>query len=86
MVRGKEFRRGHYKRKKARIRNMLVHNYGRDPDSISPTEVGILANTPKLCSSWCCGNPRKWFGQPTIQEMRKIEATEQHESRPDLGK
>jgi len=25
---------------------------------------------PKMCSRWCCGNPRKHFGSETIQEYR----------------
>ena len=29
-----------------------------------------LFRTPTPCSCWMCGNPRKWFKQPTIQERR----------------
>lgn len=25
---------------------------------------------PAMCSSLCCGNPRKWFGEKTVQERR----------------
>lgn len=25
---------------------------------------------PKHCSHICCGNPRRWFGDRTIQELR----------------
>ena len=25
---------------------------------------------PKLCGGPCCGNPRRWFGDVTIQEHR----------------
>jgi hypothetical protein len=28
---------------------------------------------PKLCSQSCCGNPRKWFGERTMQERRFLE-------------
>ena len=27
-------------------------------------------DTPHPCSAHCCGNPRKWFGQRTIQELK----------------
>ena len=35
-------------------------------------EVAIRKNaaTPHPCSSYCCGNPRKWFGELTWQEVR----------------
>jgi hypothetical protein len=26
--------------------------------------------TPKNCSCFMCGNPRKWFGEPTVQEKK----------------
>jgi len=33
--------------------------------------AGVAAlNTPAACSCWMCGNPRKYFNQPTIQERR----------------
>lgn len=28
------------------------------------------AVTPHPCSNYCCGNPRKWFGDSTLQEQR----------------
>lgn len=30
--------------------------------------LGLLANTRQLCSEYCCGNPRKYFGECTRQE------------------
>ena len=33
--------------------------------------VGLsMSDTPKLCSCWMCGNPRKWFNEKTIQERK----------------
>jgi hypothetical protein len=32
--------------------------------------VRLSAVTPKDCSGPCCGNPRRWFGQETMQERR----------------
>ena len=34
----------------------------------------VTAETPAACSCWMCGNPRKWFGQRTIQERRMMQA------------
>ncbi len=35
---------------------------------------GVVAlQTPAVCSCWMCGNPRKWFKQPTIQERRLMQ-------------
>ena len=28
----------------------------------------VMAETPKPCSCYMCGNPRKWFDKRTIQE------------------
>lgn len=32
------------------------------------------ANHLAVCSGPCCGNPRRWFGEKTIQEKRADEA------------
>lgn len=32
--------------------------------------VRKTAVTPHACSSHCCGNPRKWFGERTRQELK----------------
>jgi len=32
--------------------------------------IGHRWNTPAVCSGPCCGNPRKHFGQRTVQERR----------------
>jgi hypothetical protein len=29
-----------------------------------------FADTPAICSGPCCGNPRRWWGTPSIQEQR----------------
>ena len=29
-----------------------------------------LVDTPHPCSRHCCGNPRKWFGELTLQEKK----------------
>jgi hypothetical protein len=36
-----------------------------------------MLKTRVTCSRPCCGNPRKWFGQVTLQEKRaQLEETE----------
>lgn len=31
---------------------------------------GIHVKTPASCSCWMCGNPRRYFNMPTIQEIK----------------
>jgi len=38
--------------------------------------LGSYRKTQKQCSLPCCGNPRKWFGEITLQEKKHIEAHE----------
>lgn len=40
--------------------------------SDSEVEVVVSKNaiTPHPCSAHCCGNPRKWFGDATMQELK----------------
>jgi hypothetical protein len=38
-----------------------------------PRRAGILAHTPALCSCWMCGNPRKFNGRLTIQELIQLD-------------
>lgn len=35
-----------------------------------PEKVGKYIDTPKQCSAYCCGNPRKHFHEVTIQEKK----------------
>lgn len=35
-----------------------------------------FADSPTLCSGPCCGNPRRWFGEKTIQERRHLQDAE----------
>ena len=59
-------RRAHMARiKKARIPTWLAHPSKKD--------IGRRAATAKPCSCWMCGNPRKWTGQRTWQELSAAE-------------
>lgn len=33
-------------------------------------QIGKLAKTRQPCSCYCCGNPRRHFGELTMQERR----------------
>lgn len=37
--------------------------------------IGQVAQTRKPCSCPMCGNPRKWFGQRTLQEINLEDET-----------
>ena len=39
----------------------------------NPRTLGMLARTPHPCSRACCGNPRKYFNKPTVQERRNFQ-------------
>lgn len=36
----------------------------------TPRQLGILVNTPTVCSCWMCGNDRKYLNEKTVQERR----------------
>ncbi len=57
-------RRHHYERLKKKRQN-----YWRG--ILSAERVGFVVNTPHPCSCYLCGNPRKHFGELTIQEIRQ---------------
>lgn len=40
----------------------------------NPRYIGQAVHTPANCSCWMCGNPRKFFGEPTMQEKRQYQA------------
>lgn len=72
MGRSRQFRRHQRKRKKAWAKRILTNNPMYKPEVITDHVIGLVAATPKRCSSWCCGNPRKWFGSVTAQEKRAV--------------
>lgn len=64
-------------------RKMFKNYHGKYPEEIknpnyyrSSVEgaLGMYRKIQKPCSKFCCGNPRKWFGERTIQERKNIEA------------
>jgi hypothetical protein len=35
-----------------------------------PRHLGRIAHSRQLCSCRMCGNPRRYLGEPTVQERR----------------
>jgi hypothetical protein len=58
---------------RARLIAERGHHFGR---TLSPAEAAKAARTPKPCSCSMCGNPRRYFGEFTIQERRATRAEE----------
>lgn len=40
---------------------------------MTPKQIGMVVATPHPCSRICCGNPRKYFNELTIQEQRNMQ-------------
>lgn len=61
----KAMRRHHIRRIKNQKRQILMHlGYNLDEKM-----VGKHANSGTICSCLMCGNPRKYFGEKTKQEL-----------------
>ena len=66
-VRMRAVRRHHEQRVKCRVRR-----YYRGYAAQDPRHLGKIAHAPQLCSCFMCGNPRRYFGEPTLQERRAV--------------
>lgn len=65
----RSLRRHHAARMKRRAEHRLRVLFDfQEPDART---VGLHAATPKQCSCWMCGNPRRYFGELTFQELRR---------------
>jgi len=67
--------RGWRRAQRARVQRKRRGYWGRGRVSpfalpVTPDFLGRVAKTPRPCSAWCCGNPRRHFGTPTMQERR----------------
>lgn len=51
--------------KAAAAKSMVVTGWG-----VSPYTVGRFAACPKMCGGPCCGNPRRYFKHPHLNEVR----------------
>ena len=65
----RDLRRHHVQRKKAWVHKKLAHYFSSATDR-PVRRVGLYSRTPKVCSCFMCGNPRHFFGTPTVQERR----------------
>lgn len=54
----------------------------RDLHSEPGRAIGIAIDTPKPCSCWMCGNPRRYFGERSLQELRADEAARSDDPDP----
>jgi hypothetical protein len=52
---------------RARLMARRRHHFGR---WLTAAEAARAVTTATPCSCWMCGNPRRYFGQPTLQEIR----------------
>lgn len=59
-------RRHHRERLRAKRR----FHWGRDLSTEPPQNIARAINTPTPCSCWMCGNPRRYFGEQSVQERR----------------
>ena len=59
-------RRHHLARMKGQWRRRL----GGMLPPVQARRIGRHARTATLCSCWLCGNPRRHFGESTLQERR----------------
>ena len=64
-------RRHHDKRKKAWVRKNLSHYFMYATD-LPERRVGMYSRTPKVCSCFMCGNPRRFHQKPSVQERRAM--------------
>jgi hypothetical protein len=63
------FRRHQAARRKRWVRRTLTRYFSTER-SVESRRVGLYADTPKPCSCWMCGNPRRCFNEPPVQERR----------------
>jgi hypothetical protein len=71
-MRGLAYRRHQKDRIKNRIKRFLCWYY--KPGLANPQVIGLWSTTRALCSCWMCGNPRKFIGEYTRQEMKADKA------------
>ena len=67
-MRSRSERRHHYQRRKIAVKT-LRKALGWNID-LDQRAIGKYANTRHPCSCYMCGNPRKNFGEITVQEKK----------------
>jgi len=71
MEKGIAYRRAQEQRLKKSRRSY----WGRD-GKLTERQIGMALHTPAICSCWMCGNPRRYFGERTVQEQRLLQDIE----------
>lgn len=66
------FKRAQRRHDAARIKKNRRWHWGRDMAQ-EGRQLGKLLHTATPCSCPMCGNPRKYFGHRTIQELRALQ-------------
>ena len=61
------FRRQQEEKKKSKAKKIGHSWYNHEP---TPKQIGFIAHSPKACSCYMCGNPRKHWKQKTFQEIK----------------
>lgn len=67
--RSRQKRRKYKEKSKQKIKDKYKINGYNSTDR----NIGIESDTPKRCSCWKCGNPRKYFGELSLQEQREFQ-------------
>ncbi len=75
-------RRHHYRRLK-RKRERFRRDVSSAPTG--PHDLGMAVATPKGCSCWMCGNPRRYFREKTLQERKADLALRGREYESDVA-
>ncbi len=77
----RSIRRHHITRLKKKRANYRVFNWWSSCEA--KRRLGLIVATPKNCSCPACGNPRKWWNQKSIQELKheQIESEDYNESK-----
>jgi hypothetical protein len=60
----------------ARVKAKRGRYWGRCAGGVNERHLGMLVHTGTLCSCWRCGNPRRYFGERTVQERRLLQELE----------
>ena len=71
--RSRSWRRAQRDRTLARVQAWLkTHSYITPDLPAEDLQARVVrrAAAPHTCSGPCCGNPRTWFGERTVQELR----------------
>lgn len=71
-MRGKSFRRHQMEKRKSWAKRAIKERYGSPP---TDKQIGMFADTPKMCSCHMCGNQRKHWGDKFSDIKKKYDYT-----------